>query len=166
MLYKFIQILEVLMDQTQTKTINLKHHLAFIKINNLSDFQKSKRPITRMSRKSTRHYPCLENKLNKIYFQISRTPDSDWSWRNHFDRKSGKATIMKSLWKLTLALWLQDNLVGLATALNTHESYTTCLPIPTHLDHRSPIKIDINKTHLYTGKLGTANGYGHNLGYK
>ena len=38
---KFIQILEVLMDQTQTKIIKLKHHLAFIKINNLSDFQKS-----------------------------------------------------------------------------------------------------------------------------
>ena len=53
---KFIQILEVLMDQTQTKFIKLKLYLAFTKINNLSDFQKSEQPITRTSRNSTRHY--------------------------------------------------------------------------------------------------------------
>ena len=29
------------MDQTQTKIIKLKYYLAFIKSNNLSDFQKS-----------------------------------------------------------------------------------------------------------------------------
>ena len=40
------------------------------------------------------------------------------------------------------------------------------LSTPTHLDHRSPVKIDINKTYFYTGKLGTADGYGHNQGYK
>ena len=73
----FIAILEVLTDRTQTKIIKLKHPLAFIKTNNLSDFQKSERPIARTSRNSTRHYPSLENKLNKIDFQISRTPDSD-----------------------------------------------------------------------------------------
>ena len=65
------------MDQTQTKIIKLKHHLAFIKINNLSDFQKSEQPIARTSRNSTRHHFNFENKLNKIYFQNIRTPDSD-----------------------------------------------------------------------------------------
>ena len=75
-------------------------------------------------------------------------------------------TIMKSLWKLTLVLWVQDNFAGLVTALKHLKSYNTFYPTPTHLDHRSPVKIDINKTYLYTGKLDTANGYGHNQGYK
>ena len=62
---------------------------------------------------------------------------------------------------------MQDNFAGLATALNTHESHTTC-----SIHHQPPRpqvpskKIDINKTYLYTGKPGTANGYGHNQGYK
>ena len=34
-----------------------------------------------------------------------------------------------------------------------YESQTTCFIHPTHLDHRSPVKGDINKTHLYTGKI-------------
>ena len=68
----------------------------------------------------------LGNKTNKIYFQNTRTPDSDWSRTNHIGRKNGTTTIMKSLWKLTLVLWVQDNFAGLATALNTHESHTTC----------------------------------------
>ena len=84
----FITILEVLMDQTQTEIIKLKSYLAFIKINNLSDLQKSEWPITRTSRNLTRHYSNLKNKLNKIYFQNIRTPDSDWSPTNYFGRKS------------------------------------------------------------------------------
>ena len=65
------------MDQTQTKIMTLKCYLAFIKISNLSDFQKSERLIARMSRNSTRHYSNLKNKLNEIYFQNIRTPDPD-----------------------------------------------------------------------------------------
>ena len=65
------------MDQTQTKISTLKCCLAFININNLSNFQKSERPIARTSRNSTRHYFNLKNKLNEIYFQNIRTPDSD-----------------------------------------------------------------------------------------
>ena len=70
----FITILEVLTDQAQTKIIKLKHYLAFI-INNLSDFQKSERPIARTSRNSTRHYSDSKNKLNKyiLEYQNIRT---------------------------------------------------------------------------------------------
>ena len=55
------------MDWTETKIIKLKGYLNFIKkkkkkkINNLSDFQKSERPITRTSRNSTRHYSNSKN---------------------------------------------------------------------------------------------------------
>ena len=72
----FITILEVLTDQTQTIIRTFKCYLAFIKSNNLSDFQKSERVIARMSRNSNRHYSNLKNKLNKIYFQNIRIPDS------------------------------------------------------------------------------------------
>ena len=34
-----------------------------------------------------------------------------------------------------------------------YKSNTTWLTNPTDLDHRSPVKGDINKTHLYTGKI-------------
>ena len=76
------------MDQTQTKIMTLKCYLAFIKINNLSNFQKSEQPIARTSRNSTRHYFSLENRLNEIYFQNIRTPDSDRSPTNFLGRKS------------------------------------------------------------------------------
>ena len=64
------------MNQTQTKIMTLKYYLAFIKINNLSNLQKSERPITRMSRNSTGHYFNSQNKLNQMYFQNTRTPES------------------------------------------------------------------------------------------
>ena len=86
--YMFITILEVLTDQTQTKIMTLKDYLAFIKINNLLNFQKSEQPIARMSRNSTRHYFNFENELNEIYFQNIRTPDSNRSSTNYFGRKS------------------------------------------------------------------------------
>ena len=35
-----------------------------------------------------------------------------------------------------------------------YKSNLTWLTNPTHLDHRSPVKGDINKTHLYTDKIG------------
>ena len=54
------------MDQTQTKIMTLKYYLAFIKINNLSNFQKSEQPIARTSRNSTMHYFNFENKLNEM----------------------------------------------------------------------------------------------------
>ena len=76
------------MDQTQTKIMTLKCYLGFIKINNLSNFQKSERPIARTSRNSTRHYFNFDNKLNEIYFQNIRTPDSDQSPPIYFGRKS------------------------------------------------------------------------------
>ena len=84
----FITILEVLMDQTQTKIMTLKYYLTLIKVNNFSNFQKPERPIARMSRNSTRHHFNFENKLNEIYFQNIRTPDSDQSPTNYFGRKS------------------------------------------------------------------------------
>ena len=34
-----------------------------------------------------------------------------------------------------------------------YKSQTTCFIHPTHLDHRSPVKGEVNKTHLYTGKI-------------
>ena len=83
-----ITILEVLTDQTQTKIMTLKCYLAFIKINNFSNFQKSEQPIARTSSNSTRHYSNLKNKLNEIYFQNIRTPDSDQSPTNYFGRKN------------------------------------------------------------------------------
>ena len=84
----FITILEVLTDRTQTKIMTFKCYLAFIKKNNLSNFQKSERLIARTSRNSTRHYFKFENKLNEIYFQKIRTSDSDQSPTNYFCRKS------------------------------------------------------------------------------
>ena len=84
------------MDQTQTKIMTLKCYLAFIKNNNLSNFQKSKRPIAKTSRNSTRHYFNFENKLNEIYIQKIRTPDSDLSPTNYFSRKATQSMIMKS----------------------------------------------------------------------
>ena len=68
--------------------MTLKYYLAFIKINNLSNFQKSERLIARTSRNSTRHYFNFEKKLIEIYFQNIRTPDSDQSSTNYFGRKS------------------------------------------------------------------------------
>ena len=47
---------------------------------------------------------------------------------------------------------MQDNFAGLVTALKHLKSYNTFYPAPTHLDHRSPVKVDINKTYLYKGK--------------
>ena len=84
----FITILEVLMDQTRTKIMTLKCYLAFIKINNLSNFQKSERLIARTLRNSTRHYSNLKNKLIEIYFQNIRTPDFNQSPTNYFGRKN------------------------------------------------------------------------------
>ena len=46
----FITILEVLMDQTETKIIKHKCYLAFMKTNNLSDFQRSERLIARTAK--------------------------------------------------------------------------------------------------------------------
>ena len=68
----FIIILEVLMDQTETKSIKLKFYLDFININNLSDFQKSERPITRTPRKLNHTLLQLENKTNKNIFSEYR----------------------------------------------------------------------------------------------
>ena len=76
------------MDQTQTKIMTPKYYLAFIKIINLSNLQKSERPIARTSRNSTGHYFNFQNKLNQKYFQNIRTPDSDQSSTNYFGRKS------------------------------------------------------------------------------
>ena len=73
----FITILEVLTDRTQTKIIKHTYYLASINANNLSDFQKSGRPITRTTKKPNQTLLQLENKTNKIYFQNTRTPDSD-----------------------------------------------------------------------------------------
>ena len=39
------------MDQTETKSIQLKFYLACINVNNLSDFQKSEQLITRTAKK-------------------------------------------------------------------------------------------------------------------
>ena len=76
------------MDQTQTKMMTLKYYLAFIKINNFSNLQKSERLIARTSRNSTKHYFNFQNKSKKIYFQNIRTPDSDRSSTNYFGRKN------------------------------------------------------------------------------
>ena len=57
--------------------MTLKCYLAFIKTNNLSDFQKSEQPIARTAKKPNQTLLQLENKANKIYFQNTRTPDSD-----------------------------------------------------------------------------------------
>ena len=65
------------MDRTQTKIIKHTYYLASINANNLSDFQKSERPITRTAKKPNQTLLQLENKTNKIYFQNTRTPDSD-----------------------------------------------------------------------------------------
>ena len=134
----FITILEVLMDRTETKSVKLKFYVDYINANNLSVFQKLEWPIARTTKKPNQTLFQLENKTNKIYFQNTRTPDSDWSQTNHIGRKSSTATIS---WK----------------------SYNMFYQ-PPHPDHRPPVKIDINKTYLYTGKLGTANGHGHNQG--
>ena len=58
----FIIILEVLMDQTETKSIKLKFYLDSINVNNLSDFQKSERLITRTAKK-----------LNQTLLQLKKT---------------------------------------------------------------------------------------------
>ena len=73
----FITILEVLTDRTQTKIIKHTYYLASINANNLSDFQKSEQLITRTTKKPNQTLLQLENKTNKIYFQNTRTPDSD-----------------------------------------------------------------------------------------
>ena len=66
--YMFITILEVLMDQAQTKVMTLKYYLAFIKINNLSNLQKPERQIARISRNSNGHYFYFQIKLNQKVF--------------------------------------------------------------------------------------------------
>ena len=58
----FITILEVLMDQTQTKIIKHTYCLASINTNNLSDFQKSERLITRTAKKLNQTLLQLKNK--------------------------------------------------------------------------------------------------------
>ena len=116
MLYMFITILEVLTDQTWTKIMTLKCYLAFIKISNLSDFQKSEWPITRMSWNSTRHYPSLENKLNEN-FQNIRTADSDWSPTKYFGRKCYTGHHHEKLLKVNPCSLGENNFAGLATAL-------------------------------------------------
>ena len=68
--------------------MTLKYYLAFIKINNFSNLQKSEQLIARTSRNSTRHYFNFQNKLNRMYFQNIRTPDSGRSSTNYFCRKS------------------------------------------------------------------------------
>ena len=49
--YKFVTILEVLMDRMETKSIKLIFYFEFIIVNNPSDFQKSERPIARTAKK-------------------------------------------------------------------------------------------------------------------
>ena len=58
----FITILEVLKDQTQTKIIKHTYYLASINANNLSDFQKSERLITRTAKKLNQTLLQLKNK--------------------------------------------------------------------------------------------------------
>ena len=63
---------------------------------------------------------------------------------------------MKNLLKvISFCLWI-NNFVGLATALKYTQTLYTSTTYPTHLDRRSPDNGDINKTHLYTHKLGTS----------
>ena len=47
---------------------------------------------------------------------------------------------------------MQDNFAELVTALKHSKSLNMLYQTPTHLDHRSPVKIDINKTYFSTGK--------------
>ena len=94
--------------------------------------------------------PTLEQV--KIFFQNTGTPDSDWSRTGHLGRESCTATT-KSLWKLlTLVLWVQDNFAELVTALKHLKPHNMLCQTPTHLDHRTSVKIDINKTYFSTGK--------------
>ena len=65
------------MDCTQTKIIKHTYYLASINANNLSDFQKSELTIARTTKKPNQTLLQLENKTSKIYFQNTRTPDSD-----------------------------------------------------------------------------------------
>ena len=100
---------------------------------------------------STRHYSNFKTS-KKNFFQKTGTPDSDWSRTGHLGRESFTAT-MKSLWKLlTLVLWVQDNFAELVIALKHFKPHNMLCQTPTDLDHRSPVKIDINKTYFSTGK--------------
>ena len=47
---------------------------------------------------------------------------------------------------------MQDNFAGLVTALKHLKSHNMLYQTPTHLDHRSPVKIEINKTYFSTGE--------------
>ena len=47
---------------------------------------------------------------------------------------------------------MQDNFVELVTALKHLKYHNMLYQTPTHLDHRSPVKIGINKTYFLTGK--------------
>ena len=47
---------------------------------------------------------------------------------------------------------MQDNFAELVTALKHLKSHNMLYQTPTHLDHKSPVKIDINKTYSSTGK--------------
>ena len=66
----FITILEVLTDRTQTKIIKHTYYLASINANNLSDFQKSERPITTTAKKPNQTLLQLEKKQIKYIFRI------------------------------------------------------------------------------------------------
>ena len=73
----FIIILEVLTDQTETKSIKLKFYLDLLNVNNLSDFQKSEQLITRTAKKLNQALLQLKNKTKKKIFQNTGTPGSD-----------------------------------------------------------------------------------------
>ena len=47
---------------------------------------------------------------------------------------------------------MQDNFAELITALKYLKSHNMLHQTPTHLDHRSPVKIEINNTYVSTGK--------------
>ena len=80
------------MDQTETKSINLKILPCPIITNNLSDLQKSERLIARTANKLNQSYFNARPRQIKIYLKNTRTPDSDGSQTNHSDRKSCTAT--------------------------------------------------------------------------
>ena len=110
-----------------------------------------------MPRSSTRHHINFESKLNEIYFQNIRTPDSNRSPTNYFGRKSYTGHDHEKLFEsYTLVLWVKQ-FCGAGNSLkNTNKCQTTSLLHPTHLDPRSPDNGDINKINLHTGKIGTS----------
>ena len=65
------------MDRTGTKSINLKILPHLINTNYLSDLQKSERLITRTAKELNQSLFQCKKRTNKIYFQNTRTTDSD-----------------------------------------------------------------------------------------